>query len=63
MEKTLVTLDEFAEESGIPAGTLRYWKHMGQGPSWQRIGRRLYARRADLDAWLAAQFDDADKAS
>lgn len=63
MERTLVTLDDFAEETGIPSGTLRYWKHVGRGPSWQRIGRRLYARRTDLDAWLRAQFNNADPAA
>ncbi|HEV2784679.1 MAG TPA: helix-turn-helix domain-containing protein [Actinophytocola sp.] len=58
----LLTLAEVAHLTGIPEGTWRYWRHLGQGPTFQRIGRRLRIREEDLDAWLADQLGVAEKA-
>lgn len=40
-------------ETGIPAGTLRYWRARGLGPPYIRLGTRSprYVR-ADVQAWL-----------
>lgn len=54
----LLRLDQVAAETGIPANTLRYWRANGTGPRSAKIGRRVVYRRADLQAWLDAQFAD-----
>lgn len=55
----LVTLDEFAQMARIPLNTARYWRANGHGPKFVRIGRRVMARRSDVEAWINAQFEEA----
>lgn len=55
----LMTLEEVAQRTNTPANTVRYWRHLGQGPKFARIGRRLMARRSDVEAWIDAQFEEA----
>jgi hypothetical protein len=57
-----------AEFLGMPAGTLRYWRHQGRGPKSFKYGRRVFYKTSDLDAWAEAQYrnaigDDTPKAS
>ena len=35
-------------------GTLAQWRCQGRGPKYLRIGRRIFYRGADLNAWLDA---------
>ncbi|AID58871.1 excise [Mycobacterium phage Gaia] len=59
---TLMTLDEIAEEHGIPLATIRYWRQVNEAPfRLARIGRRVMARRSDVDAWLASQFAEENE--
>lgn len=47
---------QVSREIGIPVGTLRYWRHIGEGPSSFILGRRRVAyKRSSLTAWLADQ--------
>lgn len=55
----LLRMDEVAELTGIPVGTLRYWRKCKKGPKAARIGRRVAYRLSDVEAWIAAQFSDA----
>jgi hypothetical protein len=41
--------------TGIPASTLRFWRHQGSGPASYSIGARVFYDVVDLDAWVAAQ--------
>lgn len=51
-----LTTAQAAEYVGVPAATLRYWRHKGEGPaSYMLGGRRVVFDREDLDAWLDAQ--------
>lgn len=50
-----VTLAEAADLLRTPAGTLRYWRHIGIGPRSLRLGRRVLYRRRELDAWVHEQ--------
>lgn len=46
---------EVSELTGIPAGTLRQYRHKSEGPrSWKLAGRVRYDR-ADVLAWMEAQ--------
>jgi excisionase family DNA binding protein len=51
----LLTVEEIAAELRIPEGTFRTWRANDKGPKSFRIGRRVVYRRADVEAWLAAQ--------
>ena len=33
----LLTTNELAEMLSVPAGTLRYWRKVGLGPSWVKL--------------------------
>jgi hypothetical protein len=37
----------------LSAGTLRYWRALGEGgPASFKLGRRVMYRRADVEKWL-----------
>lgn len=36
--------------------TLKYWRYIGTGPRFARIGRRVVYRRSEVEAWLEEQF-------
>ena len=54
---TLLTITEAAELLRAPVATLRYWRHLGTGPTSFRLGRRVLYRRDDLHAWIDAHRD------
>jgi predicted DNA-binding transcriptional regulator AlpA len=49
----LLSTREVATDYGFPEMTLRYWRQRDEGPPSFRLGRRVYYRRAEVDAWLA----------
>ena len=53
----LLTIIEAAELLRAPVATLRYWRHLGTGPTSFRLGRRVLYRRDDLQAWIDARRD------
>lgn len=53
--RTLMTVDEAAEILRRTPGTLRWWRHAGQGPRSFTLGRRVYYDRADLLTWIEAE--------
>lgn len=53
----LMTLTEMCKELRIPESTGYYWRQTGKGPKGARIGKQLLYRRADVTAWVDAQFD------
>lgn len=38
----------------IPASTLAWWRATGRGPKYIKVGRRVFYREDDLDAFIAA---------
>lgn len=39
----------------FPTTSDQYWatkRHMGGGPAYIKLGRRVFYRRADVEAWL-----------
>jgi hypothetical protein len=52
---TTLNVEGAAQHTGVPEGTLRFWRATNQGPRSYLVGRRLRYDIADLDAWLAAQ--------
>ena len=53
----LMTLAETAAYLRTPVATLRYWRHLGLGPTGFRLGRRVIYRRGDVDRWLSERQD------
>ena len=56
-QQQLLTLAEAAGILRAPVATLRYWRHLGIGPSSFKIGRRVMYRRVDLDDWIDSRRD------
>lgn len=46
---------DVAAETGIPAATLRYWRHADTGPASFTLGRRVVYRRSEVERWIAEQ--------
>jgi len=55
----LLTIAEAAQLLRAPVATLRYWRHLGTGPTSFRLGRRVLYRRDDLHSWIDAQHQQA----
>lgn len=51
----LLTLDEVAQILMTSANTVRWWRQIGTGPEFFKIGRRLYATVGDLRRWIREQ--------
>jgi excisionase family DNA binding protein len=51
----MLSIDEAAEFLRVPVATLRYWRHIGEGPFSFRIGRHVRYWRTDLVIWRADQ--------
>lgn len=58
-QSDLMTLDEVAQYMHTPISTVRYWRATKQGPRFARIGRRVMARRIDVEAFVDRQFEES----
>ena len=48
---------QVAEYLRTPATTIRWWRHIGQGPKSFKLGARKVAYlRRDVEAWLQRQY-------
>lgn len=43
---------EVSAMTGIPRGTLRWWRSAGTGPPVVRIGSRVYYEAAVVEEWI-----------
>jgi len=56
-----LSTQQVEEETGIPAATLRYWRHADQGPASFTLGAapgrrgRVVYRRTEVERWIAEQ--------
>ena len=55
MARHLLLTTEASELLRMPEATLRYWRHMGEGPPSFKIGRRVVYDADELQAWVEAQ--------
>ncbi len=60
MTVRLLTTEEVAQRFRTRPSTVRYWRHLGIGPSSIRVGRRVLHDEAECDRWwkskVARQF-------
>jgi predicted DNA-binding transcriptional regulator AlpA len=54
-EDELLTLDEVAEILQTSPNTVRWWRQIGTGPDFFKIGRRLYTTVGDLRRFIREQ--------
>ena len=47
-----MTTEEVAELARTSPETVRYWRHIGRGPTSFKVGRRRLYARADVESWL-----------
>lgn len=50
-----VKIEGAAQITGVPVGTLRFWRATNQGPRSYVIGRRVWYDLADIESWVDAQ--------
>lgn len=50
---------QVSEWTGVPVGTLRYWRHANEGPASFTLGRRVVYRRDAVEQWI----DDRERAT
>jgi excisionase family DNA binding protein len=48
----LMTTEEVAAYVRLSAETLRYFRQRDEGPRFAKLGRRVFYRRQDVDAWI-----------
>lgn len=51
----LLFLEEVSALTRLTVSTLRHYRHRGTGPLNFRLGRRVVARRSDVENWIAEQ--------
>ena len=49
----LLSAKEVSEMTGVPIGTLRYWRHSDIGPASFTLGRRVVYRRGEVVRWIS----------
>lgn len=55
MADRLLILPEVAEMLRRPEATLRFWRHVGEGPPSFKLGRRIVYREAQVIEWITEQ--------
>ncbi|MFT0610158.1 helix-turn-helix transcriptional regulator [Rhodococcus qingshengii] len=56
MTTEIMTTKQLCNEYGIPEATLRWWRHMDQGPASFKLGlKRVVYRRSEVEKWVTAQ--------
>jgi hypothetical protein len=50
-----VTPQQLADMLQVPIGTIRKWRHVGQGPPGFRAGKHLRYELSGVLDWVAAQ--------
>lgn len=54
-DEELLSLSEVGEILKTPENTLRWWRQMGKGPQFFKIGRRLVTTVGDVRQFMRSQ--------
>jgi len=52
-----LSVETLAAELGVPMKTVYVWNSKGTAPRAARFGKHTRYRRADVEAWIEARFD------
>lgn len=55
IEHEYLTTDDLARLLRTSPESIRWWRHVGRGPTSFKAGRRVLYARDDVHAWLAQQ--------
>ena len=56
----MLDTDQLAELIRTSPETLRYWRHIGKGPKYFKMGgRKVFYRQEHIDEWLNQQYASA----
>jgi predicted DNA-binding transcriptional regulator AlpA len=55
LSRGFVTERQAGERLGFSAQTLKWWRKTGRSPRFYKVGRFVYYKDTDFDAWLEAQ--------
>jgi predicted DNA-binding transcriptional regulator AlpA len=55
MTGRVIPLAEVSNKTCTPIATLRYWRHIGQGPPLFTIGRKVVGYENEIDDWVRSQ--------
>lgn len=58
MSSELWTNRELAEYVRVSVNTVDYWRFMGTGPRFVRVGRHVRYQQSDIDRWLTSNAAD-----
>lgn len=50
----LLSQKELSERIGTKESTLAQWRYLGRGPKFVRLGRKIFYRQQDIDAYIDA---------
>lgn len=53
----LLTTEDVAARFRTSPATVRYWRHIGIGPTGVRVGRRVLYTEAECDRWWQTKLD------
>lgn len=57
MSRTLIPLARVGEKTCTPVATLRYWRHIGEGPPLFALGKRIVGYEDEIDEWILSQAE------
>lgn len=58
MRRTILSLEQVSERTGVALNTLRYYRATGKdGPRTFKLGGRVVAFEDDVDAWIQAAYE------
>lgn len=58
-QRVWLKTEDIAVRYQTSPGTVRYWRHIGYGPTGVRIGRRTLYDLAEVERWEAEQITKA----
>ena len=57
-DEVLIPAQHLSEYIGIAAQTLARWRHEGKGPSFKKLGSRVFYKVGEVREWLGDQSRD-----
>lgn len=50
-----LNIEQAANKLNVPKSTMNYWRVNGIGPSWCKIGKRVFYQESDLVSWVESK--------
>jgi DNA-binding transcriptional MerR regulator len=50
-----LNIQQAAQRMNVPVSTMNFWRAKSIGPSWCKIGKRVFYQEADLLEWIESR--------